>query len=77
MSADKNNLLYLEADTMRGLYDKMQAWQTTKQTRLLSVSIAREEDRYCCIALTNPTEVVITSSNGKWHAERLIQHLGR
>lgn len=30
-----------------------------------STSIQRDGENYCCVALTNPTEVVITSADGK------------
>ena len=53
---------------MRGLYACMDEWQQANNRRLLSISIERDEDRYCCIALTNPTEVVITSLDGNHHA---------
>lgn len=52
---------------MRELYDCMQEWQVTNQKRLLSVSIQEENGKFCCIALTNPTEVVITSEDGRSH----------
>ncbi|MFD4358089.1 hypothetical protein ACFWPX_36495 [Nocardia sp. NPDC058518] len=65
---NKRNLVYFENPSMRGLYDAMQQWQETNERRLLSVSIQQDGDNFCCIALTNPTEVVITSANGKNHA---------
>lgn len=46
----------------------MTTWQHEKQKRLLSLNIQREGSVISCIALTNPTEVVITSSDGKSHA---------
>lgn len=67
--ANKHNLLYFESASMRGLYDSMEEWQNINQYRLLSISIQRDAENYCCIALTNPTEVVITSADGKWHAD--------
>jgi len=65
---NKRNLLYFEDTTMRGLYDSMEEWQEAHDRRLLSLSIEKDGDSYCCIALTNPTEVVITSRDGKNHA---------
>jgi hypothetical protein len=62
---NKRNLLYFENSSMRGLYDCMDEWQQANQRRLLSVSIQQEGNNYCCIALTNPTEVVITDASGK------------
>ena len=61
---NKRNLLFFEGSSMRELYDCMEEWQNTNQKRLLSVSIERDGGRFCCIALTNPTEVVITDLYG-------------
>jgi hypothetical protein len=46
----------------------MEEWQHSNKRRLLSISIEKDEENYCCIALTNPAEVVITSSDGSTHA---------
>jgi hypothetical protein len=46
----------------------MEGWQHVNSKRLLSISIERDGDNYCCIALTNPSEVVITSRDGINHA---------
>ncbi len=62
---NKRNLLYFESATMRDLYDSMEQWQHANNRRLLSMSIEKDGDSYCCIALTNPTEVVITSADGR------------
>jgi hypothetical protein len=69
LDMNKRNLLYFEGESMRALYDSMEEWQQSNQRRLLSVSIERDGDVYCCIALTNPTEVVITSADGQRHAK--------
>ena len=53
---------------MRELYDCMQAWQLANQKRLLSVSIQEDGGKFCCIALTNPTEVVIADFSGNNYA---------
>jgi hypothetical protein len=66
---NKRNLQFFEAHSMRELYDFMQAWQDANQKRLLSVSIQEDRGKFCCIALTNPSEVVITGYDGKYHAE--------
>ena len=58
---NKRNLRFFEASSMRELYDCMRNWQDANQTRLLSISIQEDGGKFCCIALTNPTEVVITS----------------
>lgn len=62
---NKHNLQYFEDPTMRGLYDCLEDWQHTNQKRLLSVSVQQDGGKFCCIALTNPTEVVITDLHGR------------
>ena len=74
-NANKHNLAYFESLSMRGLYDKMDEWQRINSKRLLSVSIQQDGDSYCCIALTNPTEVVITDASGRNHA--IVNPAGR
>jgi len=65
MSIDnKRNLIFFEASSMRQLYDDMRTWQESERKRLLSISIQQETGMFCCIALTNPTEVVITNQTG-------------
>ena len=64
---NKRNLVYFESSSMRGLYTSMDEWQQANNRRLLSVSVQQDDGKYCCIALTNPTEVVITSADGKRH----------
>lgn len=61
---NKHNLLYFQNPSMRGLYECMEQWQKDNKKRLLSVSILQDGGEYCCIALTNPTEVVIVSPYG-------------
>ncbi len=56
---NKRNLVYFEATSMRDLYADMDAWQSQHRKRLLSVNVQRDGERFSCIALTNPTEVVI------------------
>jgi hypothetical protein len=56
---NKQNLQYFSALSMRQLYDRMQAWQQANKKRFLSASIHQDGGEFCCIALTNPTEVVI------------------
>ena len=68
---NKRNLVYFESLSMRGLYTCMEEWQEANNRRLLSVSVQRDGDNYCCIALTNPTEVVITSPDGKRPAKSM------
>ena len=66
---NKRNLVYFENPSMRGLYDCMEEWQRDNDRRLLSISVQQDGGNYCCIALTNPTEVVITGADGKRHAD--------
>ena len=61
---NKRNLVYFENPSMRGLYACMEEWQQANNRRLLSISVQQDGGNYCCIALTNPTEVVITSMDG-------------
>ncbi len=58
---NKRNLLFFEAASMRGLHAMLDTWQEENQKRFLSVCVQRDGDWFCCIALTNPTEVIITS----------------
>jgi hypothetical protein len=64
MTDNKRNLMYFESPDMRGLHSKMEAWQNEHNKRFLSVSIEREGDKWCCIALSNPTEIVLTTAEG-------------
>jgi hypothetical protein len=66
---NKHNLVYFENPSMRGLYDCMEEWQRHNNRRLLSISVQQDGGNYCCIALTNPTEVVITNADGQRHAQ--------
>lgn len=66
---NKRNTLYFESSSMNGLYKSIESWQEENEKRLLSINIQKDGDNFCCIALTNPTEVVITSLDGKNHAE--------
>jgi hypothetical protein len=43
------------------LYRELENWQKESGKRFLSVSIEKDGDSFCCIALTNPTEVVIVA----------------
>jgi hypothetical protein len=61
---NKRNLVYFENPSMRGLYDCMDEWQQANNKRLLSISVQQDAGNYCCIALTNPMEVVITDAIG-------------
>ena len=65
---NKKNTLYFESSSMNELYKNIESWQEENKKRLLSLNIQKDGDSFCCIALTNPTEVVITSLDGKDHA---------
>ena len=64
MNENKRNLIFFEDTSMRGLYNCMEQWQADNQKRLLSTNIQKDGDLFCCIALSNPTEVVICSGSG-------------
>ena len=56
---NKLNLLFFEGPSVRELYATMDEWQKTNRKRFQSITIEKEGDTYCCIALTNPSEVII------------------
>jgi len=56
---NKRNLQYFKNASMDGLYADMENWQSTNQKRLMSTSIQKDGDMFCCVALSNPSEVVI------------------
>ena len=58
---------------MVALYEQLQSWQDDQQKRLLSTNIQLDCGKYCCIALTNPTEVVITD---RWGTEYAVVKRG-
>jgi len=62
---NKRNLHYFEESSMRDLYAAIEAWQLESKHRLLSLDIQRDADRFCCIALTNPMEVIIMDGYGE------------
>jgi hypothetical protein len=59
MESNKRNIHYFEASSMRDLYSVIDEWQIESKKRLLSINVERDGDSFCCIALTNPTEVII------------------
>ncbi|MFF0609784.1 hypothetical protein ACFYUD_14070 [Nocardia tengchongensis] len=65
---NKHNLVYFENPSMRGLYAALDEWQRANNQRFLSLTIHPDAGNFCCIALTNPVEVVITSVDGHHHA---------
>ena len=61
---NKENLQYFEATSMKGLFNSMKDWQMKNKKRLLSTNIQQEGDMFSCIALTNPTEVMLCDHRG-------------
>lgn len=64
MDDNKRNIVYFEDSSMKELYETMDEWQKKNLKRFHSMDIQRDGNTFCCIALTNPTEVVIVSGNG-------------
>lgn len=62
---NKENLQYFESNSMKGLYNTMKDWQAKNQKRLLSSEIQKDGCLFTCIALTNPSEVVLCTSEGE------------
>ena len=56
---NKINTYFFESHSMKSLFDKIHLWQKDNKIRLLSLSIEKDQDSFCCIALSNPTEVSI------------------
>jgi len=68
MSDDnKHNLQYFESLSMRELFDLMEGWQNEHKKRLLSTNIQKDGDKFCCIALTNPSEVLVMNGHGPYY----------
>ena len=65
---NKRNIVYFEGETMRGLYEAIDTWQETERKRLASLSVQVCDGKYCAIAVTNPTEVVIVQGRGPGEA---------
>ena len=61
---NKENLQYFESKSMKGLYETMKDWQVKNKKRLLSTDIQQDGHLFTCIALTNPTEVVLCDTRG-------------
>ena len=54
---NKHNILYFEGQSMKQLHNNMDEWQKENEKRFLSMSVNKDGNNYCCIALTNPSEV--------------------
>ena len=66
---NKHNILYFEGSSMRGLHNTMDEWQKENEKRFLSMSVNKDGETYCCIALTNPSEVVIVSGSDATYSD--------
>jgi len=64
MENNKRNILFFEANSMLELYETLDKWQVENKKRFLSLNIQNENSKFACIALTNPSEVIIVSGNG-------------
>jgi len=56
---NKRNIYYFEAATMKGLFAAVDKWQSENLKRLQSLNVEKDDGVFCCIAVSNPTEVVI------------------
>lgn len=72
---NKKNVLYFEGNSMRDLHDNIDEWQEKNQKRLLSLSIEKDGGKFCCVGLSNPSEVTIVDSNGKSCIEKSTSSL--
>lgn len=63
----KRNIEYFEAPTMAELHARIRAWQEANNKRFQSLAVEQDGGNFCCIALTNPSEVVITDHLGIDH----------
>jgi len=70
---NKSNLQFFEAASMRELYGCMRDWQDINQKRLLSMCIQEDNGKFCCITLTNPSEVVIADIISTKHKDPIAQ----
>lgn len=64
MNEDESNIQFLQDESMQGIYIKLK--ELCRQVH--SINIQRDGGMFCCIALTGPREVTITSFYGKNHA---------
>ena len=70
---NKKNLLYFEASSIKGLHKVIEEWQNENQKRLLSFAVEKDGDMYCCLGLSNPTEVMVVNRSNEpcYYAGRL------
>jgi len=67
-AASKRNLLYFQSPSMRGLHRSMDEWQQANDRQLSWVNIQRDDGNFCAIAIADPVEVTVTSTDGRKHA---------
>jgi hypothetical protein len=75
MKNNKKNIYFFEAENTFQLFEKLKMWQDENEKRFLSVNVVKEGEKICCIALTNPTEVVITNEYGSETVNVYAGHL--
>ena len=61
---NKRNIMFFDGPSVRKLYAKMDEWQKLNRKRFHSISVQKDGERFC-VALTNPTEVMITDRSGE------------
>ena len=74
---NKHNILFFEGSSMRELHNTMDEWQKGNEKRFLSMSVNKDGNSYCCIALTNPSEVTIVGNRGFGDLEPVKVEEGR
>jgi len=72
---NKNNLHFFAADSMRDMHRQLTKWQAENQKRFLSLEIQQDEGQFCCLALTNPTEVVIMARKNTYSSYAPFQEV--
>ena len=63
--SNKRNIHFFESTSMKGLYQTLDEWQVQNEKRFLSLNIEKDGEDFTCIALTNPSEVILTNEDGK------------
>ncbi len=76
---NKRNILFFEASSMKALHSNMDDWQKDHKKRFLSISVNKDGDSFSCIALTNPSEVIIVDGSDAGgaavHSVQNVNHL--
>lgn len=57
LNQNVNNLLYFEKLSMKELYDCLKSWQHNNGKIFLNLSIQKDGDYFCCLAVVNALEV--------------------